>query len=66
VIFGSTAPSVEGMLRSASFAPQRNNGSELFTITDPNYLVNTAHPWPSGTSMAMAAEIIACAARGTS
>ncbi len=66
VIFGSTA-SVGGGYVEVGYlrALSGNNGSELFTVTDPNYLVNTASSVAVGDIDGDGQpEIIACAASG--
>lgn len=66
VIFGSTA-SVGGGYVEVGYlrALSGNNGSELFTVTDPNYLINTASSVAVGDiDNDGLPEIIACSALG--
>jgi len=66
IVFGSTASRGGGYVEVGYLRALRgNNGSELFTVTDPSYLVNTASSVAVGDiDHDGRPEIIACAADG--
>ncbi|MBN2320579.1 MAG: VCBS repeat-containing protein [Acidobacteria bacterium] len=67
VVFGSTASNGGGLVEVGYLrALNGSDGSELFTVTDPNYLINTAASVATGDiDLDGSPEIIACDSTGS-